>query len=68
MLWWAKRQKVGPYAYLRPGTVLGDGCRVGDFVEIKNAMVGNGTKVSHLTYVGDAELGRISTSAAAWCL
>lgn len=52
-----KKTKVGPYAYLRPGTVLGDGCRVGDFVEIKNAMVGNGTKVSHLTYVGDAELG-----------
>lgn len=48
---------VGPYAYLRPGTVVGRNCRVGDFVEIKNATIGDGTKVSHLTYVGDAELG-----------
>ena len=52
-----RQSKVGPYAYLRPGTVIGDGCRVGDFVELKNALVGNGTKISHLTYVGDAELG-----------
>ncbi len=51
------KTKVGPYAFLRPGTVIGDGCRVGDFVELKNALVGNGTKISHLTYVGDAELG-----------
>jgi bifunctional UDP-N-acetylglucosamine pyrophosphorylase/glucosamine-1-phosphate N-acetyltransferase len=50
--------KVGPYAYLRPDSVVGDHCRVGDFVEIKNSTIGNGTKVSHLTYVGDADLGR----------
>lgn len=49
---------VGPYAYLRPGTVIGDKCRVGDFVEVKNSRIGDGTKVSHLTYVGDADLGR----------
>lgn len=49
--------QVGPYAYLRPNTVIGNGCRVGDFVETKNAKIGNGTKISHLTYVGDAELG-----------
>jgi bifunctional UDP-N-acetylglucosamine pyrophosphorylase/glucosamine-1-phosphate N-acetyltransferase len=49
---------VGPYAYLRPGTKIGDKCRVGDFVEVKNSVIGNGTKVSHLTYIGDGDLGR----------
>ena len=48
---------VGPNAYLRPKTVIGDNCRIGDFVEVKNANIGNKTKVSHLTYVGDADLG-----------
>ena len=48
---------VGPFAYLRPGTRVGKGCRVGDFVEIKNSSIGDGTKVSHLTYVGDSDLG-----------
>ncbi len=37
---------------------MGDGCRVGDFVELKNATIGEGTKISHLTYVGDSDLGR----------
>jgi len=49
---------VGPNAYLRPDSVIGDGCRIGDFVEIKNARIGDGTKVSHLSYVGDAEVGK----------
>ena len=49
---------VGPYAYVRPQSNIGDGCRIGDFVEIKNSKIGNGTKVSHLTYVGDSDLGR----------
>jgi len=49
---------VGPYAYLRPGSVIGSGVRIGDFVEIKNSIVGDGTKISHLTYVGDAEVGK----------
>ncbi len=48
---------VGPNAYLRPKAVIGDNCRIGDFVEIKNAVIGNGTKVSHLSYVGDATVG-----------
>ena len=48
---------VGPNAYLRPKTIIGDHCRIGDFVEVKNSAIGNGTKVSHLTYVGDADLG-----------
>jgi bifunctional UDP-N-acetylglucosamine pyrophosphorylase/glucosamine-1-phosphate N-acetyltransferase len=48
---------VGPNAYLRPRTKIGAKCKIGDFVEIKNAQIGNGTKVSHLAYVGDAEIG-----------
>ncbi|MBE5758953.1 MAG: bifunctional UDP-N-acetylglucosamine diphosphorylase/glucosamine-1-phosphate N-acetyltransferase GlmU [Clostridiales bacterium] len=49
--------KVGPYAYFRKGTVIGNNCRVGDFVEVKNAQIKDGAKVSHLTYVGDGEIG-----------
>ncbi|PZG14669.1 bifunctional UDP-N-acetylglucosamine diphosphorylase/glucosamine-1-phosphate N-acetyltransferase GlmU [Nonomuraea aridisoli] len=48
---------VGPYAYLRPGTVLGQGAKAGTFVEMKNAKVGERSKVPHLSYVGDATLG-----------
>lgn len=48
---------VGPFAYIRPGCVVGDGCRIGDFVEMKKSTIGNGTKVSHLTYIGDATVG-----------
>ena len=48
---------VGPFAYLRPDSVVGDHVRVGDFVEIKNSVIGNGTKISHLTYVGDSDVG-----------
>ncbi|SEP06171.1 bifunctional UDP-N-acetylglucosamine diphosphorylase/glucosamine-1-phosphate N-acetyltransferase GlmU [Paenibacillus sp. OV219] len=49
---------VGPFAYLRPGAKLGTGVKIGDFVEIKNAELGDGTKVSHLSYVGDAKVGK----------
>lgn len=49
---------VGPFAYLRPDSAIGEKCRIGDFVEIKNSNVGDGTKISHLTYVGDGDLGR----------
>lgn len=48
---------VGPFAYLRPGTVLRDGSKAGTFVEIKNSDIGAGTKVPHLSYVGDADVG-----------
>lgn len=48
---------IGPYAYLRPNSHIGNGCRVGDFVEIKNAQIKDGAKVSHLTYIGDGEIG-----------
>ena len=48
---------VGPFAYLRPGALLENGAKAGTFVEIKNSRVGEGTKVPHLAYVGDAEIG-----------
>ncbi len=48
---------VGPYTYLRPGTVLGEGAKAGAYVEMKAATIGAGTKVPHLTYVGDAVVG-----------
>lgn len=48
---------VGPYAYIRPQTVIGKSARIGDFVEIKKSTIGDNTKVSHLTYIGDAEVG-----------
>ena len=52
-----KNCSIGPYARLRPNAVLKDDVKVGNFVEIKNATVGNGSKVSHLAYVGDADVG-----------
>jgi bifunctional UDP-N-acetylglucosamine pyrophosphorylase/glucosamine-1-phosphate N-acetyltransferase len=48
---------VGPFCYLRPGTVLGPGSKAGTFVELKKATIGEGTKVPHLSYIGDAEIG-----------
>ncbi|MEF9989363.1 MAG: bifunctional UDP-N-acetylglucosamine diphosphorylase/glucosamine-1-phosphate N-acetyltransferase GlmU [Christensenellaceae bacterium] len=49
---------VGPYAYIRPQSEIGSHCRIGDFVEIKNSVIDDGTKVSHLTYIGDADFGK----------
>lgn len=49
--------KIGPFVNLRPGTNIADGAKIGDFVEIKNSSVGGGSKVPHLAYVGDADLG-----------
>lgn len=51
------RCRVGPFARLRPGTELADGAAVGNFVEVKQSRIGPGSKVNHLSYVGDAELG-----------
>lgn len=48
---------VGPYAYIRPNSNIGENVRIGDFVEVKNSVIGNGTKVSHLTYIGDSDVG-----------
>ena len=55
---------IGPFAYLRPGTVLRPGSKVGTFVEVKNSDVGAGTKVPHLSYVGDADIGERSNLGA----
>jgi bifunctional UDP-N-acetylglucosamine pyrophosphorylase / glucosamine-1-phosphate N-acetyltransferase len=49
--------KIGPFAYLRPGTVVREGAKIGTFVEVKNSDIGRGTKVPHLTYLGDADVG-----------
>ena len=49
---------VGPYARIRPGTVLKEGSRIGNFVEIKKSVIGKKSKVSHLSYVGDSEIGK----------
>ena len=56
---------VGPFAYLRPGTDLGEGGKIGTFVETKNATIGAGSKVPHLSYVGDARIGVGSNIGAA---
>ncbi|MEW6193197.1 MAG: bifunctional UDP-N-acetylglucosamine diphosphorylase/glucosamine-1-phosphate N-acetyltransferase GlmU [Bacillota bacterium] len=49
---------VGPFAYIRPGTVIGPRVKIGDFVEVKKSVIGEGSKVPHLSYIGDAEIGR----------
>jgi bifunctional UDP-N-acetylglucosamine pyrophosphorylase/glucosamine-1-phosphate N-acetyltransferase len=49
--------KVGPFAYMRPDSHVGENCKIGDFVEIKNSNFGNGSKSAHLTYIGDADVG-----------
>jgi bifunctional UDP-N-acetylglucosamine pyrophosphorylase/glucosamine-1-phosphate N-acetyltransferase len=59
------RVNVGPFAFLRPGTVLHEASKVGAFVEVKNSEVGVGTKIPHLSYVGDATIGEHSNIGAA---
>ncbi|MEL0255922.1 MAG: DapH/DapD/GlmU-related protein, partial [Burkholderiaceae bacterium] len=53
-----KNSTVGPFARLRNGVVVGENCRIGNFVEIKNSVIGSKTKASHLSYIGDAEIGK----------
>ncbi len=52
-----KKTTVGPYAYLRPHSDIGNNCRIGDFVETKNSQIKDGAKVSHLSYIGDGYIG-----------
>ena len=59
------RATVGPYTYLRPGTVLGEGSKAGAYVEIKASEIGAGSKVPHLSYVGDATIGERTNIGAA---
>ena len=49
---------VGPFAYIRPGSKIGENIKIGDFVEIKNSNIGNNSKVPHLSYIGDADVGK----------
>lgn len=60
-----KSALVGPYSYLRPGAVLREGAKAGAFVEIKGSVVGKNSKVPHLSYIGDAEIGENSNIGAA---
>lgn len=52
-----KNCKIGPFSHIRPNCILADNVKIGAFVELKNAYIGKGTKVPHLSYVGDAEIG-----------
>lgn len=52
-----KGAKIGPFAYIRMGSKIGNDCRIGDFVEVKASIVADGAKAAHLTYIGDAEVG-----------
>ncbi len=54
----ADKATVGPFAHLRPGTVLGPGSRIGNFVEVKKSVIGEGSKANHLAYIGDATVGK----------
>ena len=49
---------IGPYARIRPGTILKDGSKIGNFVEIKKSIVGKKSKINHLSYVGDTQIGK----------
>ena len=49
--------RIGPFAHLRPGTEVGEGAHIGNFVELKKTVLGEGSKASHLTYLGDATIG-----------
>jgi len=55
---------VGPFAHLRPGSLIGRSAKIGNFVEIKKSTIGEGTKASHLSYLGDAEIGKNVSSGA----
>lgn len=51
------RVKAGPFTHIRPNCIVSDGVHIGNFVEIKNSVIGAGTKISHLTYIGDSDVG-----------
>ena len=55
---------IGPFAYIRPGTRIANGAKIGTYVEVKNSTVGEGTKIPHLSYIGDADIGAGSNIAA----
>jgi bifunctional UDP-N-acetylglucosamine pyrophosphorylase/glucosamine-1-phosphate N-acetyltransferase len=57
--------EVGPYARIRPNTILKEGSKIGNFVEIKKSTIGKKSKVNHLSYIGDSEIGK-SVNVGAW--
>lgn len=54
----AEKADIGPYVHIRPNSNISEGVHLGNFVEVKNSVIGKGTKVSHLTYVGDSDVGK----------
>jgi bifunctional UDP-N-acetylglucosamine pyrophosphorylase/glucosamine-1-phosphate N-acetyltransferase len=60
----ASGSEIGPFAYVRPGTTVGEGAKIGAFVEVKKTTVGARTKIPHLSYIGDAEIGENTNIAA----
>ena len=56
--------KIGPFSRIRPGTILSKGSRVGNFVEVKNSKIGIGSKINHLSYIGDATIGKSTNIGA----
>ena len=49
---------IGPFSHIRPNSVIGKNCKIGNFCEVKNSQIGDGTKMSHLAYIGDAVVGK----------
>lgn len=61
--------RIGPYCHIRPGSYLADGVKIGDFVEVKNSHVGRNTHASHLTYIGDSDVGeRVNFGCGTVCV
>jgi bifunctional UDP-N-acetylglucosamine pyrophosphorylase/glucosamine-1-phosphate N-acetyltransferase len=60
----ASGAEIGPFAYVRAGTRVGEGAKIGTFVEVKNSIVGARTKIPHISYIGDAEIGEDTNIAA----
>lgn len=60
--------KIGPFSQVRPGCIIHDGCKIGDFVEIKNSEVGARTAVAHLTYIGDSTVGEACNFGCGCCV
>jgi bifunctional UDP-N-acetylglucosamine pyrophosphorylase/glucosamine-1-phosphate N-acetyltransferase len=54
----AAKASIGPFAHLRPGSIIGEGAKIGNFVEIKKSKIGEGSKANHLSYIGDATIGK----------
>ncbi len=63
-----KNVKIGPFSQVRPGTVIHDSCKIGDYVEIKNSEIGSRTAIAHLTYIGDSDVGEAVNFGCGCCI